>query len=103
MLTGIWVNGQSASQALSNVNRNQLFISGLIGGVAGGMSFGLGRLAQKGMDQTNKIIQDAMKQRVAAGLNPVTSEMMRTWTGLLFVGQQVLPGFTRAGLRKLFI
>ena len=36
-----------------------------------------------------------------AGLNSVTSEM--TWTGLLFVGQQVLPGFTRAGLRKLFV
>ncbi|MCL2522848.1 MAG: hypothetical protein FWE36_08330 [Erysipelotrichales bacterium] len=76
-------------------------MSGFIGGVAGGMSYGLGKLAQKGMDQTNKIIQDAMRDRVAAGLNPVTSEMMRTWTGLLFVGQQVLPGVTRGSLRAL--
>ena len=103
ILTDMLINGQSLGQAINSLDRKQLVISGLIGGVVGGMSFGLGRLAQKGMDQTNKIIQDAMKQRVMAGLNPVTSEMMRTWTGLLFVGQQVLPGFTRAGLRKLFV
>jgi len=103
MLTGLWVNEQTFGQVFRNFNWRHVGIGGLIGGVAGGMSYGLGGVAQKGMDQTNRIIQNAMKQRVAAGLNPVTQEMMRTWTGLLFVGQQVLPGFTRAGLRKLFI